>query len=464
MQNNKIYVPQKANKLKTSILIMSHCGKAGHRSQQITQSRVQEYFTWPGLTNDIKTFCSRCLHCVANKGSIRVPRPMSHTLHADKPNEIIHFDYLFIGEGENDFKYILIIKDDFSNYVWLIPTKKCDGESAAKDITDWIAAFGAPSLWVSDQGSHFKNQLMTAIAQSLNIRHHQTNAYHPQSNGSVEVVCREVLRAFKALLSEFALGFASWPRIAKPVQMILIQSPSPKLGKDIAPITAFTQQLPEHPLTYLLKVEGKQTTVSTLSMAKACQLMEHEKVQSAMQQMHRTITNNSKKRRQKAVDLHNSRTNVQKINFCEGDYVLIGCPQPNKKSHKLTVTWSGPARVVGFASPSVARVEDLLNNKVREIHVSRLKFYTNESLEVDEELTAYIQEQQASLYLVDEFKAIAKRRRVLEVLVSWVGFPGEDTWESLAVLQKDVPARLDDWLRPLAETDPQAKLALAKIT
>ena len=48
-----------------------------------------------------------------------------------------------------------------------------------------------------------------------------------------------------------------------------------------------------------------------------------------------------------------------------------------------------------------------------------------------------------TLYLVEAFKKVRRSsRRKFEVLVSWVGFPGEDTWEELQVLATDVPVRL----------------------
>jgi hypothetical protein len=34
-------------------------------------------------------------------------------LHASKPNEVIHFDYLYMGPSVDDAKYVLIVKDDY---------------------------------------------------------------------------------------------------------------------------------------------------------------------------------------------------------------------------------------------------------------------------------------------------------------------------------------------------------------
>ena len=210
-RDGKIYVPKSATPIKIDLLIMSHCGPAGHRGQAVTANHVKDNFTWTGIGDDIKTFVNKCLHCQSTKGQIRVTREHAHTLHASKPNEILHFDYLYMSEGEQNWKYILILKDDFSSFVWLVKTRTCDTDSAVQALKDWITTFGAPKTWVSDQGSHFKNEVMAKLAATLGTRHHFTSAYHAQSNGTVEVVCRETIRACRALLSESKLGPKVWP-------------------------------------------------------------------------------------------------------------------------------------------------------------------------------------------------------------------------------------------------------------
>jgi ABC-type uncharacterized transport system permease subunit len=68
-----------------------------------------------------------------------------------------------MGPSVDDFKYVLIVKDDYSNYVWLKQCKNADAYKAAAVLIEWLAAFGVAQQWVSDQGSHFKNKLMTDI-------------------------------------------------------------------------------------------------------------------------------------------------------------------------------------------------------------------------------------------------------------------------------------------------------------
>jgi len=139
-------------------------------------------------------------------------------LHAESPNQMVHFDYCYIMRGEDDFKYVLIVKDDFSGYVWLRPTKEADGSTNATVLLDWFASFGVVRQWISDRGSHFKNEVVRALREQTNGSHHFTLAYCPWSNGTVEVVCRELLRATRALLSSssrIGLGLPSF-RLCNP--------------------------------------------------------------------------------------------------------------------------------------------------------------------------------------------------------------------------------------------------------
>ena len=131
-----------------------------------------------------------------------VPRPLGHALHDEHPNEVVHIHFLHMGQGTDDNKYVLLIKDDLSSYIWIWPTAETTAECASDALCTWMGSFGCMEWLVSDRGSQFKNELMKSLTDELRIRHHFTTAYSPWANGSVERVCREVLRACKALSSE----------------------------------------------------------------------------------------------------------------------------------------------------------------------------------------------------------------------------------------------------------------------
>ena len=108
------------------------------------------------MSEDCSAFISMCLRCLVGKSGHRIPRPIALTLHATRPDEIIHFDFLYMGAGFNGFKYILVDKDDLSSYLWLIPASCADADTAATEIAKWIRTFTIMKMRVSDHGSLFQ--------------------------------------------------------------------------------------------------------------------------------------------------------------------------------------------------------------------------------------------------------------------------------------------------------------------
>lgn len=83
---------------------------------------------------------------------------------------------------------------------------------------------------VSDQGAHFANSLLKTLTAPLHVEHHFTTAYCQWANGSIEILCKEVLRACSALRHELKLNAKEWPAISESVQSILNNSPFKRLG------------------------------------------------------------------------------------------------------------------------------------------------------------------------------------------------------------------------------------------
>jgi hypothetical protein len=71
------------------------------------------------MAKDVKVFMQNCLRCAAAIPEDKVPRPLGAQLHATKPSEILHFDYLCIGLSRvGKYQYLLLLKDDLSGYLW----------------------------------------------------------------------------------------------------------------------------------------------------------------------------------------------------------------------------------------------------------------------------------------------------------------------------------------------------------
>lgn len=189
-------------------------------------------------------------------------------------------DYLYIGNTEgSEFKYLLLLREDFSSFIWLWPAEKANGENAADALAGWVPSFGAVDWIVTDQGTHFKNTLVKSLTKNLNASHHFTTACCPWANGSIERICREVIRACRALLSEMKLSPLKWPAISESVQCILNQAPLRRSGARKnepgiyrTPLEVFTGHRPMRSLIRALPIH-EYKNVDTIDSARAIQLV-----------------------------------------------------------------------------------------------------------------------------------------------------------------------------------------------
>lgn len=95
-KSGKIWIPATADALKLKLLTIAHAVTVGHRGIDATAAILSAEYTWVGMRRDVHAFVDDCLLCVMAKSGNKVPRPLATTLHACKPNEVIHFDYLFL--------------------------------------------------------------------------------------------------------------------------------------------------------------------------------------------------------------------------------------------------------------------------------------------------------------------------------------------------------------------------------
>jgi Integrase zinc binding domain len=96
MMNNALWIPERAVELQLRLCVEAHCLSAGHRAYEATLGAIKEYVAWTTMAKDVKVFVQNCLHCVATIPGDKVPRPLGMQLHATKPNEILHFVFLYI--------------------------------------------------------------------------------------------------------------------------------------------------------------------------------------------------------------------------------------------------------------------------------------------------------------------------------------------------------------------------------
>ena len=253
MKGECIWIPENDLMLHMKVIFISHCDIGGHPGKAATESIIRENFCWGSVQEDVSEFVRACIHCIITRAGEVVTRPLGSALHGKTPNEVVHIDFLYMGPGIGDLKYVLVVKDDLSGFVWLRAASTATGYFAADVLSQWVASFGSFMWLVSDQGSQFCHVLHSEMMKKFKSKKHFTTAYSPWSNGTVERVNREVLRSTKALLSEWQWTSPDWPALLDCVQSVLNHAPLQRLGTrkpgvHRTPLDVFTSIKPFRPL------------------------------------------------------------------------------------------------------------------------------------------------------------------------------------------------------------------------
>lgn len=114
--DNRKWFPEISTETKLKLIVCAHCGIGGHRDIDATESILKETFFWKNMKDDVKSFTDSFLYCILSRAGSMIPWPLLHAMHASKPHQMLHLDFLFMGTGIDDKKYFLILKDDLSSY------------------------------------------------------------------------------------------------------------------------------------------------------------------------------------------------------------------------------------------------------------------------------------------------------------------------------------------------------------
>jgi hypothetical protein len=196
--NGKVYVP---NDSQLRQLIMHECHDAtyaGHVGVQKTLERVSRWYWWPGVRRDVYQHVVHCDTCQRNKSSSRAPAGLLQPLPVPGFRwQTCTMDLIVKLPPTNTtppYDSIVVFVDKLSKMVHMAP---CRESMNAMEFADLFLAnvfrlHGLPDSFVSDRGTQFNNDFFNALCHRLQVRHHMSTAYHPQSNGQTERTNRTI--------------------------------------------------------------------------------------------------------------------------------------------------------------------------------------------------------------------------------------------------------------------------------
>ena len=166
-----VFVPPAERSLQVRFMVCAHMQEAGHRGICATMHRLGAYCVWEGMKEDVTEFVQQCLHCVDSRVGNVLPRPFGEILLGTEVGEVLHFDYLKLGDSDDGYAYVLVLVDDVSSFLSLQPAASCTSEVAARSILEWVSVLGTPEVFVSDGAPHFKNKTLKLVAAKLGASH-----------------------------------------------------------------------------------------------------------------------------------------------------------------------------------------------------------------------------------------------------------------------------------------------------
>ena len=158
-----------------------------------------------------------------------MPRTLEETPHGREPNEVVHFDNLYMRESVVDagvdaadgFQHVLVILQDLSGHTYLRLSRASTAKGTVEERLRWCATFGLITMLVSDIAAHFRNRVVRKLAKALSVGHRFSVANSAWTNGTVERMMREAIHGEKAMLNEGSRLFSEWVMVLPTVQWAL---------------------------------------------------------------------------------------------------------------------------------------------------------------------------------------------------------------------------------------------------
>lgn len=174
----------------SSIHGLSHPGK------NATANLVAQKYVWPGIRKDCRTWVQQCIDCQRCKITRHSSSPLSIFPTPTQRFSHVHLDLIGPLPYSSGFRYCLTAVDRFTRWPEAYPLADITAETcAAAFVSGWVARFGCPHTITTDRGQQFQSQLFHGIMKLIGAKHSPTTAYHPQSNGMVERMHRQLKTA-----------------------------------------------------------------------------------------------------------------------------------------------------------------------------------------------------------------------------------------------------------------------------
>ena len=444
--NDRIFVPDKYDLRQQIIALHHNTLYSGHMGKHHTLQGLQRWFYWPNMHREVARYVAECITCQQAKPGKTVRQGLLKPLNIpDRPWWSVSVDFITgLPVCKDGSDAILTIVDRLTRMVHLVPTTTtCDASEFAQYMKQHvIAKHGCPADIVSDRGSIFTGKFWTEVCHLLQMHMSMSTAFHPQSDGSTEIVNKMVEQVLRC---HCMYEPKNWVENLCMVEFAINNSYHESLKH-----TPFFLNYGMHPTT--------PVTVETIKLSK------NPTAAKWSQDMVDTL-NHAKQNLQLAKDKQKSYADANRtdVSFKVGDTVLLSTTnlQPKTGNRKLYPRFLGPFKIVQAINDVAYKLSLPATMKIHPVfHVSLLKAYSADGtvqppppIEIEG-----VEEYEVESILQSRFRKSGKRQKE-EFLIKWKGYGYEHcTWESIDNLT-NCPAILAAYRRTQKQAAPAPEAA-----
>ncbi|GFN79523.1 Pol polyprotein [Plakobranchus ocellatus] len=172
-----------------------------HPGVRPTQKAIAQRFVWHGMKRDIRQWCKECPDCQASKIHRHTHSALTKRPQPSDRFRSLHVDLVGPLPESHGMTYLFTVIDRFTRWPEAVPLPDAQASTCATALLHhWVARFGVPEdiHVTSDRGRQFTSALWTQLNSLLGINANTTTAYHPQANGMVERLHRQLKASLKA--------------------------------------------------------------------------------------------------------------------------------------------------------------------------------------------------------------------------------------------------------------------------
>ena len=354
-ERKRLVVP----KLHRQALIRLAHNKSGYFSVAKTKAILNDKFTWPGISTDVKEYILSCEKYKTYNKHTHKPAPFHTRPVITEPFDEIALDIIGpLPRSRHGYRFALTAICMASRWPEVYPLKNTKAENITNALVEFLARNGIPSKILTDQGSQFTSEVMAQTCQMLGITHITTVPYRPQGNGILE----RFHGTLKPLLAKVTSTKLDWVQFLPMALSAIRAVPCRSTGFSPSEIVFGRNS------RNVLDIVFEGWTNIAYSTVDISTWVDQLNDRLEILRDSATLTNTIARQKQNAHGKHSKSKRIYK----PGDLVFTRIPGCRAN---LQASWEGPFEVTKSIPPLNYEIQDAHHTWSRVTHVNNLKTY-----------------------------------------------------------------------------------------